>query len=156
MPTDVDALLAYGYDLKRAVSGIVAVVLALLLGACNADLRGNPVNTDITFTVEAFNGTTLDVVVPMLDVMVSIPGHQPWLIAHNVPTPYRFTIYSAEYPQAARDASITAKLVDVNPDVVLRCAWYAQTPSGTRSSQDSEGGEGESSAGAPVTCTYTA
>lgn len=142
--------------MRKVLVFAVLGVLAQLMGACNADLRGNPIDTNITFTIEAFHQTTLDPVVPMIDVMVSIPGYQPWLIARNVPAPYRFTIYSAEYPQAANEAVINAKLVEFNSDVVLRCTWSAQTPSGVRLSRDSTGGEGESHAGAPVRCAYAA
>lgn len=138
------------------------VVMALLLGACNADLRGNPVNTNITFTIEAFHMTTLDPVVPMIDVWVEVPGHERWLNAHNVPAPYRFTVYSAEYPQAAKQVDIVAAFaetedyVDPQLNVALRCTWSAQTPSGVRLSRDSVGGEGESHPGSPLRCKYIA
>jgi len=141
---------------RKILGTVLAAAVAVVLGACNADMRGNPINTDITFTIEAFHQVTLDSVVPMVDVMVSIPGYQPWLIAHNVPAPYRFTVYSSEYSQAANQTVINAKLVEPNADVVLKCTWSAQTPSGVRLSRDSAGGEGESYAGAPVRCQYTA
>jgi hypothetical protein len=131
-------------------------VLAQLMGACNADMRGNPINTDITFTIEAFHQVTLDPVVPLIDVVASIPGYQPWALARSAPAPHRFTIHSSEFSQAANQVVINAQLAEPNPDVVLRCTWFAQTPSGVRLSRDSAGGEGESYAGAPVRCEYKA
>lgn len=142
--------------MRKVLFAVTLTVLAQLMGACNADLRGNAINTDVTFTVQAFHATTLDPVVPMIEVMATIPGHEPWLMAENVPAPHRFTVYSRDYPQAIYQIDITATLITPNPDVVLRCSWSAQTPSGVRLSRESADGEGESYAGQDVHCKYQA
>ena len=132
------------------------LVVAQLTAACNADLRSNAYPTSITFTVEGFHQTTLDTVSPLVDVILTVPGHAPELVADDVPVPYRHTVTSSEYSQVQYDAQVTAKLVEPNDNVILRCSWSAQTPFGRRLSRDASDSEGESYAGAPVTCHYAA
>lgn len=142
--------------MKKVLFATLVAVLALTAAGCNADLRGNAINTNITFTIEAFHQTTLDPVVPLIDVVAVIPGYAAWHVGDETYTPYQFTIRSTQYAAASRQVEITAQLVNPDPNVVLRCTWVAQTPSGVRLSRDSTGGEGESSSGAPVTCKYFA
>lgn len=142
--------------MRKILLVTILAIVAQLMGACAADLRGNPVNTDITFTIEAFHQTTLDRVAPLINVTANIDGHAPLEIGRSVPAMFRYTILSAMYPQAANRVDVTAQLVEPNPNVVLRCTWTAQTPAGKRLSRDAAGSEGESYAGAPVSCRYTA
>lgn len=142
--------------MRKILLAIVVATAATLIGGCNADLRSNAINTDITFTVEAFHQTTLDPVVPLLNVMATIPGYADWIIGSETPAPFRYTVQSSKYSAASREVKVTAQLVNPDPNVVLRCSWFASTPSGVRLSGDSAGGEGESRAGAPVTCHYSA
>lgn len=142
-------------NIKQILFLAVLAVLAQLMGACGVDMRSNPINTDITFTIEAFNQTTLDPAVPLIDVVASIPGYYPWTLARSAPAPHQFTIHSSEFSRAANEVVINAQLVEPNANVVLKCTWSAQTPSGVRLSRDL-GGEGESYAGAPVRCAYQA
>jgi hypothetical protein len=142
--------------MRKIFGTILAATVALTLGACNADLRSNPADTNITFTIEAFHQTILDRVVPLINVTANIEGHVPLEIGREVPAMFRHTILSAMYPQAAEQVEVTAELVEPNPDVVLKCTWMAQTPAGRRYSRDSIGSEGESYAGAPVSCKYVA
>lgn len=142
--------------MRKILFVTLLAIVAPLMGACAADLRGNAINTDITFTIEAFHQTTMDRVVPLINVVATIDGYAPWEIGHEVPAMFRYTIPSAKFPQAAYRVDVTAQLVEPNPNVVLKCTWTAETPAGSRLSRDSAGGEGESFAGAPVSCKYVA
>jgi len=131
-------------------------VVAPLMGACAPPGGNRGSGTSITFTIDAYHQTDLDKVVPRLNVVANVDGYVPWNAGHDVPAPYRFTVDSADYPQAKFKINVVAQQIEPSPNVILTCTWSAKTPAGTRLSRDSSGGEGESHAGGPVNCKYFA
>jgi hypothetical protein len=139
--------------MKKLLFVTVLAVAAQLTGACDVPDQSF---TRVTFTINAFHQTTLDPVVPLIDVTATVPGYATWEVADDTSAPYQFTINSLDYTEASESVDITAQPAEPNPDVVLRCTWVASTPAGVRLSRDSTGGEGESHAGQPVNCSYKA
>lgn len=134
---------------------LVALTLLLAGGCVAAPVREG---TIVTFTFETWDTQSRFIGGYPVQASFSVPGFAPLSAAGK--TAFRYQVSSAKYPKAAEQINVEAT-VQAPPATLLTCTWVAATPAGTRSSEQSRGGEGSAAVpadgtSATVTCQYQA
>jgi hypothetical protein len=117
-------------------------------------------DTTVTFTFATYDTTQAQISLP-ISVIYLIPGYAPWASEPEPqPTPYRSSVSARKHPGAEVNVDADAHVVGP-PGTVITCSWVAATPSGTRSSDRSRGGESDAAIPADGTetsvhCSYQA
>lgn len=133
----------------------LAALLLLLIGGCQAPVREV---TTVTFTFETWDTKSRLQGGYLVEVTVNVPGFAPLNVSGK--TSFSYSVPSAKYPAAAKQIDVEAT-VQAPPSTLLTCTWTAVTPTGTRSSERSRGGEGSAAVpadgtSATTTCQYQA
>lgn len=116
-------------------------------------------DTTVTFTFATYDTTQAQIALPVA-VTYFIAGYAPWSPDAPHATPFRSSVSARQHPGAETNVDADGTVIGP-PGTVITCSWVAATPSGTRSSDRSRGGEGDAAIPAGGTqatahCSYQA
>lgn len=144
--------------MKKLAALIAAAVLASTLTGCTMPVRDLD-ETTVTFNFYTYTNAQAPMTLPVR-VVYDIPGHAPWEPDPATSTPFRTTVSARQFPAVATSVTAVGR-VEGPVGTIVTCDWFANTPSGTRSSDRSRGGEGHGAISdgeteTTATCTYQA